>query len=524
MYLNFYKFKKGPFGITPDPEFLFLSPSHKEALGAVIYGIRMRRGFVSVVGEVGTGKTTILRAVLARANPEVVKAVYIFNANVSFNELLRTIFDELEIDLPSAKTCEMVRHLHKVLIEEYKCHRSIVLIIDEAQNMPIDTLENLRMLSNIETSTEKLIQIVLVGQPELEQKLNQLTLRQLKQRIAVRAVITPLTLKESLGYIKHRLSKAQHSNVPVFTPGALKRIVKQAKGCPRTLNILCDNALIAGCGYRKKPVTSSIVRQVIRDFSGRRKCQRMIGRLAMATGLAALVVVLLGPIIFAPSGPKDAGPVDSFLAGEAVPLTSPTTEETSLDQQDTDSMYRNPTLTSVQTASSKTVLKTAPRLLLSMPKELNDEELYASRTVGEEVTDTVKEEPFALGTAAATPQTRQLDADSETGVIEISHEPEQDAPMLLGMEEGDSRPAATPSETPEHDGDVPEAGSAPPATVLVKKGDHLSRLAVGIYGQSNNRLLAWIKANNSDIHDIDYIQVGQEIFFPELNTTLGEAK
>ncbi len=190
MYLNFYGFKKEPFQITPDPEFLFLSPSHKEAMASIIYGIEGKKGFVAITGSVGVGKTTILRSYLDKVNREKLKIVYIFNANVSFSNLLKTIYQDLGIAAEANDVFLMVNQLHQELINIYKEGYNVVLIIDEAQNMPIETLENLRMLSNLETATEKLIQIVIIGQPEFEEMINRHELRQLKQRIAIKTVIS----------------------------------------------------------------------------------------------------------------------------------------------------------------------------------------------------------------------------------------------------------------------------------------------------------------------------------------------
>jgi general secretion pathway protein A len=267
MYLHFYNLKRGPFHITPDPEFLFLSPSHKEALASIIYGIKKRKGFVLIIGEVGVGKTTILRSYLEWVNQQQLKIIYIFNSNVSFKSLLKTIYQELGLATKTDDVFEMVKHLYRVLIEEYKQGNNVVLVIDEAQNMPIKTLENLRMLSNLETSKDKLIQIVLIGQPEFEQILNLNELRQLKQRIAIRSTISSFTEEESIAYIQYRLAKVSMNHpIPVFTQGALQRIVKQADGIPRIINILCDNSLITGFGYQRRPVDSRIVREVIADF------------------------------------------------------------------------------------------------------------------------------------------------------------------------------------------------------------------------------------------------------------------
>jgi general secretion pathway protein A len=286
MYANFYNLKKEPFHITPDPEFLFLSPSHKEALGSIIYGIGHKKGFVLITGEVGVGKTTIVRSYLEDIDRSKLKIIYIFNSNVTFQGLLKTIYRELGIIDLTDDVFELVNQLHYVLIEEYKKGITVVLIIDEAQNMPVETLENIRMLSNLETSTDKLIQIVFSGQPEFEQKLERKELRQLKQRIAVRATIRPLSAAESRAYILHRLNKASAENSALFTDGAMRRIIKEAHGIPRLINILCENAFITALGYQQRRITSAVVKEVIADFSGGKKGQ------ALKTALASLAIVL----------------------------------------------------------------------------------------------------------------------------------------------------------------------------------------------------------------------------------------
>ncbi|SMC26768.1 general secretion pathway protein A [Desulfacinum hydrothermale DSM 13146] len=269
MYLDFFGLRAEPFHITPDPDFLYLSPSHKEALAAIVYGVEQRKGFITITGEVGLGKTTIVRTYLERYDPEKIKTVLVFNANVSFDGLLKTIYRELGMEPPDGDTHELVHHLHLELIRQYQEGWNVVLIIDEAQNMPVETLENLRMLSNLESTKDKLIQIILIGQPELERTLNLHQLRQLKQRIVIRTKLKPLTRQESLDYIRHRLSLVQVHKKTIFTDSALKRIVKEAAGIPRRINIICDNALITGFGYGRKTITPGIIREVVDDLEGR---------------------------------------------------------------------------------------------------------------------------------------------------------------------------------------------------------------------------------------------------------------
>ncbi len=289
MYLNFYNLKKEPFHITPDPQLLYLSPSHREALGAIIYGVEKRKGFITIVGEVGVGKTTIIRSALERIGREKCKAIYIFNANIPFKALLETIFQNLGSTAKTGDVYGLVDQLHRLLIEEYKSGKNVVLMIDEAQNMPIETLENLRMLSNLETATDKLIQIVFSGQPEFEAKLKQHVLRQLRQRIAIRTKILPLTRNESLEYIKHRLTKTQLINAELFSKQALRQIVNKAEGIPRLINILCDNCLITSFGNRQTRVTKRVAKEIIGDLG----MAPTIGDIRWRLAIAGTVLLLL---------------------------------------------------------------------------------------------------------------------------------------------------------------------------------------------------------------------------------------
>lgn len=268
MYLKFFNLNREPFNITPDPDLLYLGPSHKEALAAIICGVNRRKGFVEITGEVGVGKTTIIRSFLGTVDKQNIRAIYIFNSNISFKALLKTIYLNIGHIPQSDDVSEMVNQLHMILVDEYKAGRNVVLIIDEAQNMPVETLENLRMLSNLETSTDKLIQIVLSGQTEFAEKLNLHALRQLKQRIAIRVKIIPLTKKESLEYINHRLKKSLIKDANPFTSGALDLIASKSYGIPRIINIYCDNCLVTSFGNQKKKVTYKVAREIIAEQGG----------------------------------------------------------------------------------------------------------------------------------------------------------------------------------------------------------------------------------------------------------------
>ncbi|HJV66437.1 MAG TPA: AAA family ATPase [Geomonas sp.] len=328
MYLHFYNLRKEPFNITPDPELLFLSPSHKEALAAAIYGVQQRKGFIAIIGEVGVGKTTIVRSFLDKANKQQLKTIYLFNANLSFKALLRTVYLGLGKVPEHEDVYELVDRLHHLLIEEYRAGNNVVLVIDEAQNMPVETLESLRMLSNLETATEKLIQVVFSGQPEFEEKLATASLRQFRQRIVITVRILPLTAKESLAYIEHRLAKTALGSRELFSAGALRQIVRKAGGIPRVINILCDNCLITSFGRQQKQVSAKVAGEIIADFHPQ-NVQRLDWRVVLSGGVLGAAALLVGLTSFWPHQEKGQLPVRpqaraaSASAGPLEPAAQP---------------------------------------------------------------------------------------------------------------------------------------------------------------------------------------------------------
>ena len=265
MYTQFYGFSEEPFNVTPDPRFLYQTPDHQEALASMIYGIKERKGFVSITGEVGTGKTTLIHHLLNNLD-EKVKAVFLYQTNVTFEELLKEILLEFELPLGDQRRSSLIRVLNGYLIQRLSRDEVLAIIIDEAQNLSKEVMEELRLLSNLETPRSKLLQIVFVGQPELERKLNCEELRQLKQRIGIRRQIRPLSLKESRQYIDHRLNLVGSSSSKVFTPEAVSLICGYAQGIPRTINILCDNALLIGYSFFKKKIDAPIIKEVLKDM------------------------------------------------------------------------------------------------------------------------------------------------------------------------------------------------------------------------------------------------------------------
>jgi general secretion pathway protein A len=323
MYLNFYNLRSEPFRITPDPDFLFLSPSHLEALATITYAAEQGKGFMVLVGEVGLGKTTLLQTFLQERLGAKEKIIYIFNSRLSYPGMLRALARELDWEVVGHDPEVLLDQVFQGLIREYARGNNVILLIDEAQGLPEETLEGLRLISNLETPTEKLLQIVLVGQPELSVKLDKNELRQLRQRIAAKAVLSPLTRKESREYIRFRLKKAGGRVEDIFTPRALEKIVRQGRGIPRALNILADNALVTGFGYQQKPVPLKVIKEVIANLGGR--WRPFTRRLALAASLTILLLVLgvMGvSIIHSPSASRSKAsislPVSDQAAGSFV--------------------------------------------------------------------------------------------------------------------------------------------------------------------------------------------------------------
>jgi general secretion pathway protein A len=268
MYCNHFGFSEKPFDVTPDPKFLYLSPNYQEILASVIYGIQQRRGFISIIGEVGTGKTMLINAVLEKLGEEI-KVAFIFNTDMTFKQLLVMVLMEFGLveSMKSLTKADALYKLNQFAIDQFSKGGNVVLIVDEAQNLSKNSLENLRLLSNIETPKHKLVQIVLSGQPELALKLSKPELRQLSQRISLKRYPLPFDEEQTYQYIAHRLSIANYRGSPLFDGNTLKLIWEHSKGTPRKINILCDNALLIGYALGKKSIEKSILLEAIRDLS-----------------------------------------------------------------------------------------------------------------------------------------------------------------------------------------------------------------------------------------------------------------
>ncbi len=344
MYEAFYGLKEKPFNLTPDPRFLFLSEKHKEAFAHLLFGIKNRTGFVMVSGEIGTGKTTICRTLLNRLDSDT-EVAFIFNPCLSPLELLKKINEEFGIKSRGETVKDLIDELNQYLLERFAEGKNCVLVIDEAQDLTPGVLEQIRLLSNLETETQKLLQIVLIGQPELMQHLSLPELRQLDQRITARYHLNALDRSETLQYIAYRLRVAGGRNRVWFTPGAIKAIYRASGGIPRVINAVCDRALLIGYTQESRDITKAHIRQAVREIKGERPKRALlepIKRYLPSPGLigAALIILLVGRYFVAPfaekirfdfsSGQNAAGEnVRSFLSPSPVDATVPSAQPSS---------------------------------------------------------------------------------------------------------------------------------------------------------------------------------------------------
>ncbi len=289
MYVRFFGLNEKPFAITPDPRYLYLSERHAEALAHLLYGVNESGGFIQLTGEVGTGKTTVVRTLLSRV-PHHADVAVILNPRVTPVEFLLTICEELGLGIAAAdrdSVKQMVDALNRRLLSAHADGRRIIVIVDEAQNLSTEVLEQVRLLTNLETPTQKLLQIILIGQPELRELLDRTELRQLAQRITGRYHLEPLSREETRGYVRHRLRVAGAAE-EIFTPSALAEVHRLASGIPRAINVTCDRALLGAYTQERRKVTAALVRLAAGEVYGRRFVPSWLGWLAGVLGLLSI--------------------------------------------------------------------------------------------------------------------------------------------------------------------------------------------------------------------------------------------
>lgn len=483
MYLDFFQLRQAPFQVTPNPDFLYLSEDHREALGALIYGVAQKKGFISLTGEVGVGKTTLVRAFLEEIDQEHTKVISLLNPKVAFRDLLVILLTELGANPGAGRGFVMVEQLQRALIEHLRPDCTVVLIIDEAQNMPSATLEDLRVLSNLETSTDKLLQIIFCGQPEFDERLARPELRQLKQRISVRAVVMPLPDAEAVRYIHHRLSIAGAPSLALFTPGAIRAIIREARGIPRLINILCDNALVTACGYQQRQVTRRIVDEIIADRNararqppGRRRLPALSVALGVATVALAAAVVFRWPIA-----------LDPLPATPPVPAPQPSLPAT------------------------PPVASTPQPPIQPAPAPLPNPAQQAPPTPPPPVAQTA---PVQEPTRAAVPDPatdQQARPRTSPPIAEALSAPEPVAAAVADPPITDQALTAATGPAP------PPVEARAVQIRIVKRGDRLLDLIEQVYGVRDATLVSQVKQHNPQLKSTDVLPIGAQLVFPALD-------
>jgi type II secretory pathway predicted ATPase ExeA len=487
MYEQFFGFSKKPFNITPDPEFLFMTESHQEALASLVYGIQERRGFISISGEVGTGKTTLLNY-LRKILDERVKSIFIFQTHISFEDLLREILQELNLPEGDGNKFSMTRQLRGYLLKALERKENLAILIDEAQNLSEEVLEELRMLSNLETGEGKLFQMVLVGQPELEKKLNSAGLRQLKQRIGIRRKIRALSEEESRQYIEQRLRQLGSSSDDIFTPEALGLICRYGEGIFRNINILCDNAFLIGYGLKKKKIDVSIVNEVLEDM-----------------GIAVSRAPFQSKKVYSPEAA-----IDSHYRYQ---------EPSKVHKLDSDKEYQPESWWTAPRLSG--IVAIGLIAFLAWLFFFNREQLPASNSVGSwlmhkarsiDVMSEKKIESPKKGSTHPVRGTKTTPNSKITGrnelrsggqLLEVS-----EATKRTGEEDG-KRPVLEPSRG------IRGAGSK--KMIEVPEGENLYSLIDQYYSRPNPTIVDCVLENNPTIENMHQLQIRQKIVIPEID-------
>ena len=475
MDLDFYQLKHDPFPGTPEPAYLFLSPSHQQALAAITSGVTERHGFVLIMGVGGAGKTTILRAYLAQEHPAQLKILVIANAQVTFPELLTTLCQACGLETTGLDRFTLQTRLQQFLLEEYRQGRNMALLIDDAHRMPLATLDELWLLANLDIAAAKVVQIVLFGQPELEQRLHRYALRHIAQRIAVRTTIAPLTPAESYAYIREGLAHAALPGRPIFTRGALTCLVRAAHGIPRLLSSLCTQALVMGGDLRQRPITARLARAVVRAA-----CPEAIPARQWPRGLAVAAGVLLvtGGLWFTLRGslPRAIGPES--------PQPAP----------------------SVGTPAPQHVPQ--PRTVSPSPQPPLDNPAIPPRETSELPGPLYSGGPVSVPPSQPTGEAPQ-EAASAPGPGETTG-PSTAAP---GGERQPAPVAGVPETQPQREENT---AARLPRSVIIKRGDSVWKLALETYGFVDATILRLIRAQNPHLKNLDVIPVDTTLVLPSL--------
>jgi type II secretory pathway predicted ATPase ExeA len=502
MYTRFYGLSKKPFENTPDPGFLYLSKRHREVLASILYGIDSGKGFVLVVGDVGTGKTTLIYAALREISQSHL-VLHIINPRTTFNEITRHLAKKLGIEFREMSTIDFLDALKDKFLQLEEQGRKVVLIIDEAHHLSDESLEEIRLLSNIETETRKLIQIVLVGQKELLKTLMKDSLRQLRQRITIHRVLEPIDRRETIEYITHRLRVAGQGS-PLFDNKALELIWRESRGIPRLVNQVCDNALLTGFAQGARPIDLRVIREVVQDMRtalpDREPPAPLVGRGFRWLAASAIAVVAVAVLLYHNESPWKLLKRDTLLR-RSVP----------------DPMLVRP-LAPEQTSASDGITTAEPVPVApsrSSPPEVSD------GNPGEAVLD-VQKAPLSSQPTMDMEEPPYLPVQTTVHPRDVSSEKENGGDSHK-VESGDEAPVSIAA-TVSHFGVQPVAQVFSPAVTNVKSQEDVQRhvhpkesllkIAKETYGVANDTILDIIHMANPNLKHLNLIHPGQKLALP----------
>lgn len=557
MYTSYFGFREKPFNVTPDPRFVYMNPAFREAYASLLSGIRERKGFVVLTGEVGTGKTTLLR-VLMKNLEATVRFVYFYNTTLSFEELLTYACEELSLETGGGGRLKKIQALNDFLIEQLRKGGTGALLIDEAQHLSEHVLENLRLLSNLETGTEKLLQIILVGQPELEAKLAQPSLRQLKQRVSVQCRIDRLKDREIQPYIQFRLESVGAPRKDLFGRAAVERIAHYSTGIPRLINIICDNALTIGFATSQRTISPDIIEEVAGDL--RLKEPEPVA-LPTPPRAAESVPARLAPIqrpepepqrvVRAERGAVTAekpsvrrqlpsrraaliagGAIAAIAAGGAAVAYAPRVIEVSAAVQAAATTASGAAVSGVAQGwkAVTSQVKMTPRPTSQAPRE-------TARVAGpSEASATPRTEPSATpAPVPSTPSVERVPVPATPTVMptpSVATKPATPPPSILPPPTPTASAAPAPTRTTPSTTQTaalaaprartPEPAAASPARptdqrpMVIPQGGTISDIAFRNYGHYSSLAVDLIKESNPHIADLDWIRAGDRLWLPPL--------
>lgn len=484
MYNEYFGFREKPFNVTPDPRYFYTNPIYQEAYASLLYGIRERKGFIVLTGEVGTGKTTLLRRLMNHPE-ENVRLVFFYNTTLTFEELVSFACEELGLPVKGSGRLQKIQALNEFLVGQSKKGGTVVLLVDEAQNLTDDVLENLRLLSNLETATEKLLQIVLVGQSELDAKLGQPQLRQIKQRVALHCRLDRLKDREVGPFINYRLRKAGYEREDLFTADAIQEVAVYSKGIPRLINIICDNALLIAYATSVKKISADIIREVANDLRLNTE-----GRVADSDPSTAKTVTRVGKNEketranirveeVASRHPRNLKPV--LLGSLAVSILVLSIGGIVFYQSDLDAWLSNVVFGRFKWAKIQSGI---------LPEPSGDSRV-------------VSQGGKSPGTETALASARQTDAAPTPNTAENAPERLEgvSSPSLDQTSAGSTKASAVQNEQ----------------SVVIPRGSTISRIATKVYG-TDKILLAMdlLKEFNPRIEDMNWVLAGQKLSVPPL--------